>query len=586
MADHDIDDPDLVDANNTMVQNSVYVARGLLIESTAPTWLYGTSSEHAVYYQYNFHNAANIFAGMIQTESPYYQPTPPPPAPFANAVGLFPGDPTYTCAPNDEFSGCDESWGVIIRGCEDIFIAGAGLYSWFSTYTQECIGGQQCQKAMMLLEGNHASVRLQHLITIGVQNMAVMEGQGILAADNLNVDAHPFWSQISILDVASDGDQFNDVIWVDPDIWNQDEPTFSCVPPCRVRIPAYTGATSVINFPLMTVSKDAWTSTITVPPLTLSSLGFDLVTLADNAAGGGLNRRSTEFGEIWPVPATTSNWPVVVYTGPDGKASTASPTTAFPTPAPSIGPNAPAPANGAWPTRPLIALRAAVDPDQQLEDMAKDALCRHWTTNPENWDMARLNECPGFYNSPLPPGEIPIGGGWGWDVPEIVGVGGMLSGGENIFCELPSTTTTATTTRTSSPSPTASRADPGQNEVHCFNRGEPMSNERLQNGRRSACNQIQAQAQAGSGSRKRQSGGELKGGYKYENTFHQNGGKEEILITFEVFPGCAWTFSMDECLKYLATPVDSCNCNRLDDKQGGWGKNNCVGWMVDPNYTW
>ncbi|KAK5659440.1 hypothetical protein OQA88_641 [Cercophora sp. LCS_1] len=585
VADHDIDDPDLVDANNTMVQNSVYVARGLLVESTAPTWLYGTSSEHAVYYQYNFHNAANIFAGMIQTESPYYQPTPPPPAPFANVVGLFPGDPDYTCAPNDEFSGCDESWGVIMRGCEDVFIAGAGLYSWFTTYTQECIGGQECQKAMVLLEGNHASVRFQHLITIGVQYMAVMEGQGIPAADNLNVDAHPFWSQISILDVASDGAQFNDIVWADPDIWNQDEPEFSCVPPCRVRIPPYTGATSVVNFPLMTVSKDAWTSTITVPPMTLSSLGFDLVTLAANAAGGGLNRRSTTFGEIWPVPATTSNWPVVVYTGPDGKPSTASPTTAFPTPPPSIGPNAAAPANGAWPVRPIVARAAAVDPNRELEDKAKDALCRHWASNPQYWDMLRLNECPGFYNLPSPGGEIPLGGGWGWDVPEIVGENGILSGGENIFCELPQTTTTSTTP-TSAPTPTSRRAEPSGNEVHCFKSGQTMSNERLQNGRRSACNNIRARAQAESGGRKRQEGVELKGGFKYENTFHQSGGQEEIHITFEVFNGCAWTFNMDECLRYLSTPVDSCNCERENAKQGGWGKNNCLGWMVDPNHSW
>ena len=132
-ADHMIDDPDLEDANNTKVQNSGSVARGLLIESTAPVWLYATASEHAVYYQYNFHNASNIFATMIQSESPYYQPTPPPHAPFTSAVGKFPGDPDYTCAPGDdnEFNGCDGSWGVIMRGCEDILIASAGLYSWF-----------------------------------------------------------------------------------------------------------------------------------------------------------------------------------------------------------------------------------------------------------------------------------------------------------------------------------------------------------------------------------------------------------------------------------------------------------------------
>lgn len=48
--------------------------------------------------------------------------------------------------------------------------------------------------------------------------MAVMDGVGIEAEDNLNVDVHPFWSQISVLDVASDGSQFDDVLWIDPAI--------------------------------------------------------------------------------------------------------------------------------------------------------------------------------------------------------------------------------------------------------------------------------------------------------------------------------------------------------------------------------
>jgi hypothetical protein len=61
-ADHDIDD-----AQNSMV--SVYVARGMLVESQGPVWLYGTASEHAVIYQYEFYNAAEVYASMIQTES-------------------------------------------------------------------------------------------------------------------------------------------------------------------------------------------------------------------------------------------------------------------------------------------------------------------------------------------------------------------------------------------------------------------------------------------------------------------------------------------------------------------------------------
>ncbi|KAH6649971.1 pectate lyase superfamily protein-domain-containing protein [Chaetomium tenue] len=588
VADHMIDDPDLGDANNTMVQNSVYAARGFLIESTAPVWLYATASEHAVYYQYNFHNASTIFTSMIQTESPYYQPTPPPPAPFADVVGKFPGDPDYTCAPG-EFNGCDESWGVIMRGCEDILITSAGLYSWFSTYAQDCIDGQACQKAMMLLQGNHASVRIQNLVTIGTKYMAVMEGQGILAADNLNVDAHPFWSQISILDVASDGAQFNDIIWVHPDIWNMDEPEFSCAPPCRVKLPPYTGATSVVNFPLMTVSKDAWTSTITVPPMTLSKLGFEIMTL-DEGGGGGLKRR-TAFGTVWPVPATTSNWPAVIYRGPDGETSTASPTGAFPTPPPSIGPGAAPPQMGAWPAQPLVVRAAAVDPNADIDEKAKEWLCRQAASNPSYWDSDLVKDCPGYFGPglgeiPLGPGGNGFGWGWGWDVPEITGNG--TSYGELELCDLPetsTTTTSATPTRTTAPStptPTKNRADPNKNTIHCFNSGQKMSNIRLQNGRNSACNNLAMQA--GVSGRKRGTG-EIEGPFLVDSRLPFSG-SEEIHWTFEVKEGCVWTFDFDECLHYLKTPVDSCDCGGENGKQGGYGSNNCLSWMFDPNKSW
>ena len=197
---------------------------------------------------------------MIQTESPYFQPTPPPPAPFAAVVGLFPSDPAYSCATANDFSGCDESWAVIITKSENIFIAGAGLYSWFSTYAQTCIDTQACQKALLLLNSNKPSVRIQNLITIGAKYMAVMDGSGITAASNMNVKAHPFWSQITIFDVKSSGRQFNNLIWIDPAVWNMAQPKFTCVPPCNVKIPPWTGATSTVNYPLNTVSSGTWTA--------------------------------------------------------------------------------------------------------------------------------------------------------------------------------------------------------------------------------------------------------------------------------------------------------------------------------------
>jgi hypothetical protein len=117
------------------IQTSVYNARGFLIESTNPTWLYGTSCEHSVFYQYQFYKAQLVVAGMIQTEQPYYQPTPQPPAPFKDAVGSFNGDPTFPCNDTDP---CDEGWALRIIDSSDITILGAGLYSWFRTYSQEC----------------------------------------------------------------------------------------------------------------------------------------------------------------------------------------------------------------------------------------------------------------------------------------------------------------------------------------------------------------------------------------------------------------------------------------------------------------
>ena len=66
VADHDLDqDPNKV---------SIYNGRGILVESKeGPVWMYGTSSEHSVLYQYNFANTNNIMVGMIQTETPYFQ---------------------------------------------------------------------------------------------------------------------------------------------------------------------------------------------------------------------------------------------------------------------------------------------------------------------------------------------------------------------------------------------------------------------------------------------------------------------------------------------------------------------------------
>ena len=453
VSDHMIDDPDLNDANNTLVQNSVYVARGMLIESINPTWLYGTASEHAVFYQYNFHKAQSIFAGMLQTESPYYQPTPNPPAPFEDAVGVFPGDPEYSCAGgDDEFGGCDESWAVIIRESANIFVAGAGLYSWFSTYTQDCIDEHTCQKVLMLLEDNHAGIRFHNVITIGAKYMAVMDGKGIEALDYLNVESHPRWSQISVMDVAGDN-ELAELLWIDPKIWDMDQPAFTCVPPCLVNIPPWTKATRIVDYPRITVSDGDWSTTITRRPITITEVQFEVVTLT-TADNNKLRRRSAQpFGDFWPVPATTPSWPKVTYTNDVGEVLETVPNIPFPAPPASIGPNAPAPtAGGTW---PKVAIRG----EPGLVDQPQVGKC-YWDS------FVGTYFCPGVWDDEDEGGSAP-------NSPNDEDYGEA-----DTICPT-STTTTTTTTRTTTTTkepdePTESPLEegrPSENQRTCYNGG-------------------------------------------------------------------------------------------------------------------
>lgn len=156
-ADHDIED-----INLAMI--SVFSARGLLIESHNPVWLWGTSAEHNVLYQYNFYRASHVFAGMIQTESPYFQPSPKIPAPFEKGMGAFHGDPSIF---DNGGPGSDSSWALRLIESSDIVIAGAGLYSWFSAYAQQpCIKDLTCQNALVEVTNVGERIYIWNLITM------------------------------------------------------------------------------------------------------------------------------------------------------------------------------------------------------------------------------------------------------------------------------------------------------------------------------------------------------------------------------------------------------------------------------------
>ena len=60
-------------------------------------------------------------------------------------------------------------------------------------------------------------------------------------------------------------------------------------------------------------------------------------------------------------------------------------------------------------------------------------------------------------------------------------------------------------------------------------------------------------------------------------------GNYHFILEFEIFDGCSWMYDYDECMRYFRVPIDSCNCSKRGDKQGGTMKNNCMYLRLDPN---
>lgn len=164
VADHELDLPDHKQIN-------IYNGRGVLVESQGPVWLYGTSSEHSQLYNYNIANAKDVYMGIIQTETPYMQSNP-------DALGGgFAPSPTYF---DPDFStcttpGCKKAWGLRVFASSDILVYGAGLYSFFENWEQECLKTGSCQEHMVSIECSER-IYLWALSTVGSTSMVTLDG--------------------------------------------------------------------------------------------------------------------------------------------------------------------------------------------------------------------------------------------------------------------------------------------------------------------------------------------------------------------------------------------------------------------------
>lgn len=173
VADHDLDQLPNVDS-----AIDIYSARGILIESQGPTWLYGTASEHNILYQYQLSGAKDIYLGHMQTETPYFQPVPAAaPQPFmspstSNSSSRFPDDPTFSDCTTASASSCRKSWALRILKSSNTFIYSAGFYSFFGeNYDQTCVAQENCQKKLVEIDSSVEGLWLYNIFTKGAEEI-------------------------------------------------------------------------------------------------------------------------------------------------------------------------------------------------------------------------------------------------------------------------------------------------------------------------------------------------------------------------------------------------------------------------------
>jgi hypothetical protein len=174
VSDHELDLPDEGQIN-------IYNGRGLLVESTKPTWLWGTASEHNVLYNYQFQNARNVYMTVIQTETAYFQANPDARVPFETLSAW--NDPDWSsCTSNN----CAKTWGLRVHDSDDILFYGGGMYSFFENYTQDCLVTEDCQQNMVDI--TNSDIVLYGVNTKASSNVITQNGAGVVKhlPDNLN----------------------------------------------------------------------------------------------------------------------------------------------------------------------------------------------------------------------------------------------------------------------------------------------------------------------------------------------------------------------------------------------------------------
>ncbi|KAH8803084.1 putative exo-beta-1,3-glucanase [Xylogone sp. PMI_703] len=172
-ADHDLDGGN---------GQTISTGRGYLIEATQGTWLVGTASEHNTLYEYNINNARNVYIGMQQCETPYWQGPGNgqtlTPAPWSTTA-VAPGDPVFSnCGGSD--AQCRMSWYQIISGSSALHIYGSGFWTFFNE-NNPC--NSACQTNAITVSGT-SGLNWWGINTRFVSNLIINNGAVLVTQNN------------------------------------------------------------------------------------------------------------------------------------------------------------------------------------------------------------------------------------------------------------------------------------------------------------------------------------------------------------------------------------------------------------------
>ena len=244
--------------------------------------------------------------GHIQTETPYYQPAPVGPKPFDVATNpSFPSDPQFKDCKTDT---CKNAWALRVIDSSNIYIHGAGMYSFFNNYDQTCVGTFDCQERLMEVKGS-TDVVMFNIFTLG----AIQAATGAFQSSIKQKDAQSgFTTEISVW-VPLPGDDDYQVVYVGTEVYTTH--TAQCTAPCIFVLPPQSIPKTTITIDPYTTSLQVGsgsgtttTVTVTPKPITTDSMGYYNV-----------NATADQQGGIGFVPSPSIPLPpiTVIVTGPD-----------------------------------------------------------------------------------------------------------------------------------------------------------------------------------------------------------------------------------------------------------------------------